>query len=233
MKRNRILLYITLLTNSLLWLCVQPSLAQRREASADTVKHIPFYQGTSVGVDILAAGMHLVGNDYMGTDISIETNLKNRFLPRVEIGFGKFEQTHDETQIYYKTSAPFFRAGMLYNVMHKKPHLPGFVAVGLLFGHTSFKYDVNAPALVDPDWDNITIPFDYKDVKSNASWLELVINLRTKVYKSFSMGWSIRYKRMLSSKKSENSEPLYIPGFGKNKDSQWGITYNLIYNLPF
>ena len=233
MNRNRISLFIILLTSSLLSLNIQSAKAQKVSAPSDTLRTSAFYQGTSIDVDILGAGMHFLGTDYMSAEVSMEANLKNRFLPRIEIGYGKFDETHDETQIHYKTSAPYFRLGMLYNVMHKKPHLPGFVAVGLMVGHSSFEYDVHAPAMQDPSWEDVNIPFEYNGIKSNATWAELVINLRTKVYKSFSMGWSIRYKRIFSSKKGENTEPLYIPGFGKNKDSQWGITYNLIYKLPF
>ena len=31
----------------------------------------------------------------------------------------------------------------------------------------------------------------------------------------------------------ENSEPYYIPGYGKGSKTNIGITYNLIYKLPF
>ena len=48
------------------------------------------------------------------------------------------------------------------------------------------------------------------------------------------MGLSVRYRVRTSMKKTENTEPWYIPGFGKNKANHFAIgTYSLIYKLPF
>lgn len=70
--------------------------------------------------------------------------------------------------------------------------------------------------------------------KSNAGWVELVGGLTTKVYKNFYMGLSVRYRVRTSMKKTGNTEPWYIPGFGKNKANHFTIgTYSLIYKLPF
>ena len=88
--------------------------------------------------------------------------------------------------------------------------------------------------MVDPTWGNITVPFTYNGVKSNAGWVELVGGLTTKVYKNFYMGLSVRYRVRTSMKKTGNTEPWYIPGLGKNKANHFTIgTYSLIYKLPF
>ena len=77
---------------------------------------------------------------------------------------------------------------MNYNILFKKPHLPGYAYGGIRYGFTSFTYDVDAPVMVDPTWGNITVPFTYNGVKSNAGWVELVGGLTTKVYKNFLYG---------------------------------------------
>ena len=108
---------------------------------------------------------------------------------------------------------------MNYNILFKKPHLPGYAYGGIRYGFTSFTYDVDAPAMVDPTWGNITVPFTYNGPK---------------VYKNFYMGLSVRYRVRTSMKKTGNTEPWYIPGFGKNKANHFTIgTYSLIYKLPF
>ncbi|WP_455673586.1 DUF6048 family protein [Phocaeicola sp.] len=233
MKKKRTLIYTILLGSSLL-LCPLHTKAQgQKPAATDEKEEIPFYQGTSVGVDIAGIGSKLLGSDITSAEVSVEVNLKNRFMPVVEIGYGQTDTTDDETNIHYKAAAPYFRIGMNYNVMFKKPHLPGFVAVGLRYGFTSFSYDVDALDMVDPTWGNITVPFAYNGVKTNVSWVEAMVGFRTRVYKSFSMGWSVRYRARISMKKTENTEPWYIPGFGKNNSTNIGLTYNLIYKLPF
>ena len=151
----------------------------------------------------------------------------------MEIGYGSMDATDDETDIHFKTSAPFFRIGANYNVFYKKPHLPGYFTVGLRYGFTSFKYDIQAPALVDPNWGHTQVPFDYNGMKTKVGWLELVLGLKANVYKNFYMGFTARYRSRLSMTKHENSEPYYIPGYGRGKSSNFGLTYNLIYQLPF
>ena len=234
MKKESISTYfIALLMASSLWLLPSPLRAQEKKTSTAEEQVQPFFQGIYVGADVFGIANKALGSDIMSTEISLEAHLKNRFFPIVEIGYGSIETTSDETDIYYKTSAPYFRVGLDYNVFHQKPHLPGFFTVGLRYGYSSFSYDIEAPALVDPNWGHTSVPFSYQGVKSNASWAELVRGLKANVFDNLYMGFSVRYRSLISTKKHENSDPYYIPGYGQGKSPSYGLTYNLIYKLPF
>ena len=193
----------------------------------------PFFQGIMVGVDVYGFLNQALGSDARTTEVSVEANLQNRFLPIVEIGYGSMDMTADETEIHYKTSAPFFRVGMNYNVFYQKPDLPGGLTVGLRYGFSSFEYNVQSPDLIDPNWGNTHVPVDYTGVKSKVGWLEAVVGMRANVFKNFYLGLNVRYRSRLSMTKNENSEPYYIPGYGRGKSSNFGITYSIIYKLPF
>lgn len=235
MKKLSISIYIiALLTlNSLLL----PNTVHAQETKILTNKkeegNTPFFQGVYVGVDVFGMLNKALGSDITTTEIDVEANLMNRFFPVVEIGYGSMDTTDDETDIHFKTSAPFFRVGMNYNVFYKKPHLPGFFTVGLRYGFSSFDYDVKSPDLIDPNWGHTSVPVVYEGVKTKVGWAELVLGLRTNVYKNFYMGLNVRYRSRMSMTKNENSEPYYIPGYGRGKSNNFGITYNLIYKLPF
>lgn len=233
MKKESILTYIIALLMASSLMLPTSLHAQEKKIQTEEEQPQPLFQGIYVGADVFGFMNQALGSDIMSTEASIEVHLKNRFFPVVEIGYGNIETTNDETDIYYKTSAPYFRVGLDYNVFYKKPHLPGFFTVGLRYGYSSFNYDIESPALVDPNWGHTTIPFSYKGVESNASWAELVLGMKANVFNNFYMGFSIRYRSRLSVKKHENSEPYYIPGYGKGKSSNFGITYNLVYKLPF
>ena len=200
--------------------------------TGDTTQQ-PLFQGIMVGVDVYGFLNQALGSDIRSTEASIETNLLNRFFPVVEFGYGSMDKTDDETNIHFKTSAPFFRLGVNYNVFYKKPELPGCLTVGLRYGFSSFKYDVQAPEMTDPNWGNTQVPVNYTGVKSNVGWLEAVVGLRANVYKDFYLGLNVRYRSRLSMTKNENTEPYYIPGYGRGKSSSIGITYSIIYKLPF
>lgn len=234
MKKLRISIFIiALLILSSLTATVYAQDARPQKLTDEEYAALPLYQGVYVGVDVFGFMNKALGSDITSTEASVEVNLKNRFFPVMEIGYGSIETTNEETNIYYKTAAPYFRVGMNYNVFFKKPYLPGHFIVGLRYGFSSFSYDLKAPNLVDPNWGHTSIPFNYEGVKSNASWAELVLGLKTNVYKDFYMGFTVRYRTSISVKKHENSDPYYIPGYGRGKSSNFGITYNLIYKLPF
>ena len=223
------------LSSSLLFLFPAPSWAQKKDKEqlkAD-YKASPFYQGSSIGVEIAGIGGYLLGGDIMSSEILLQSNLKNRFLPTLEIGYGKTDAVNDANDMHYKTSAPYFRIGMDYNVFYLKPYLPGYLYVGLRYGMSSFTYDVSGPDMSDPNYGGTTVPFSYSGMKSKASWLEGVVGIKVRIYKGFHMGWAVRYKMRMSIDNHENSVPWYVPGFGKNASSSFNLTYNLIYNLPF
>ena len=235
MKKKRISIYIIALL-MLGNLTSHPLKAQTQttpKALNETTTETSLFQGVYLGIDVFGLANKVLGSDITSTEVNAEMNLKNRFFPVVEVGYAAIETSGEETDIFYKSSAPYFRIGMNYNVFYKKPHLPGQLLVGLRYGYSSFEYDVNAPALTDPNWGHTSVPFAYEGVKSNASWVEVCAGLKTQVYKGFYMGFTVRYRSRLSQKVHENSEPYYIPGFGKNGSTNVGLTYNLIYKLPF
>lgn len=234
MKKPSISIFIIALVMLSNWLLPDGLHAQEiKMIPAEEKTDSAFFQGIHVGVDVFGFLSQAFGSDATTTEVSVEANLMNRFFPVLEIGYGSMDTTNDETDIHYKTSAPFFRVGVNYNVFYKKPHLPGYFTVGLRYGHSSFKYDIQSPDLVDPNWGHTSVPFDYQGVKTSVGWMELVVGLRANVFQNFYMGFTARYRSRLSMKENENSEPYYIPGYGRGKSTNLGITYNLIYKLPF
>ena len=232
MKKRRISLYIiALLTLSSLAMPMRAQVANK-PLTQEEWKAMPLYQGTMVGIDVAGLASKALGSDINSAEALVQVNLKNRFFPVAEIGFGSIDTTNDETDIHYKASAPYFRLGMDYNVFYQKPYLPGYFTVGLRYGFTSFDYDVASPPLTDPNWGHTSVPVTYEGVKTNVGWAELAIGLKANVFKGFYMGFNVRYRARLSMTKHENSEPYYIPGFGKGKNN-FGVMYNLIYQLPF
>ena len=196
---------------------------KKSEKKAEPAAHVPFYQGTSIGVEIAGIGSYLLGSDILNSEIAVQANLKNRFLPVIEVGYGKADAINDGNNLHYKTSAPYFRIGMDYNVFHKKTHLPGYLYVGLRYGMSSFSYDVDGPSMTDPNYGGeISYPFAYSGMKSTASWLEGVLGLKVKIYKGFCMGWSVRYKMRMNVEGHDNSIPWYVPGFGKKNENERG-----------
>lgn len=226
----------------------RPTYTPKRDQKKAVAKPdtIPFYNGVSVEVDLFGLGGKLLGTDYVSSEVSIVANLKNRFLPTLEVGLGAAD-TWSETGIHYKSkAAPFFRIGVDYNTMAKKQEKRSYLYAGVRYAATSFRYDVSSLPVSDALWGDVaantgltdgywkqSVPYGYTDMKGSMQWLELVVGIRAHIYKRLYMGWSVRMKYKTSASTDEHGLPWYVPGFGKYQSNIMGMTYSLIYQLPF
>lgn len=207
---------------------------------------IPLYNGTYVGVDIYGLGSKLLGGDFISSEVNVGVNLKNKFIPTFEFGMGGTDSWGD-TGIHYKSKmAPYFRIGLDYNVMSKKKEKNSFLYVGMRYALSNFTYDIESMPITDPIWgdqipnpgltDDIwkgSVAYNHPGLKGSMQWVELVLGVKVKIYKNFNMGWTVRMKYKTASSVSEFGNPWYVPGYGEFKSNNIGLTYSLIYKLPF
>lgn len=69
--------------------------AASKEAKEEKKEEVPFYQGTSIGVEIAGLVSNFLGSDIMSSEVAVQANFKNRFLPVVEIGYGKADAINE------------------------------------------------------------------------------------------------------------------------------------------
>ena len=182
-----------------------PKRDQKKNVKEEPKEIVPLYNGTYIGVDLYGIGSK-----------------------------------------HYKSSAPFFRIGVDYNTMAKKKEKNSFLYVGLRYGFSHMKYDISSLAIQDPAFggemgnpsqeDGIwggSVPYDHPGQKATMQWFEFVAGVRVQIYKSFYMGWAVRMKYKLSASVSEYGNPWMVPGFGKYNSNNMGVTYSLIYKLPY
>ncbi len=222
-----------------------PKRDQPKKEKDSQEEEIPFYNGTYVGLDIYGLGARLFGSDFLNSEISVAVNLKNKFIPTFEAGFGTTD-TWNETGIHYKSTAPFFRIGLDYNTMAKKKDKSSFLYVGARYGFSPISYDVYSlpikdpiyggelanPSLEDYIWGG-SVPYNRLGEKATVQWFELLLGVKVQIYRQFYMGWSVRMKWKISASLSEYGNPWMVPGFGKYNSSNLGITYSLIYKIPY
>lgn len=204
----------------------------------------PFYNGLSVSVDLFGIGNKILGGDFLSSEIAIDANLKNRYFPVFEMGYGTTDTWSDDG-IHYKSNAPYFRIGMNYNILYKKK-FKNCLFIGFRYAMSSFKYDVAALAVNDPVyggitynpnlWDNLwrdSQPFNHQGMKGSMQWFELCGGVRAHIWKDLYMGWTIRMKYRTSSSTGLYGNPWYVPGYGKYSTNTMGITYTITYKLPY
>ena len=223
-----------------------PAYSQKKEKKetnpADTITY-PLFNGISIGYDVMGLINKAYNKDYLTHEVAIDINLKNRYFPVFEIGYGTTNKWSD-LGTHYKSNAPYFRIGADYNFLHKKAH-KNILSLGLRYGYSSFSYKIENLPLEDDIWgtqienpsinDDIwggSIHIDKSSLSSSMHWIEFAVGLRTTIYKNLQMAWSVRLKYRISIEESPYGEPWYIPGYGKYDSSRIGLNYSIIYRIP-
>lgn len=189
---------------------------------------IPLFRGFAVSFDLVGAGM-LALSDYGQYEAALRVNLHDEWFPIVEAGVGKATHDDEVTQLYYSTSAPYFKVGIDKNMLKDK-HGPNRLYVGLRYGFTSYKIDLSRPDFPDPVWQWNT-GFGVKDASCKYHWAEVVIGVDAKIFGPLHLGWSVRYKQRLAhSEEGEFGNPWYVPGFG-TYNTNLGATFNFIIDI--
>ena len=102
---------------------------------------IPFFRGFAVSFDLVGPAM-MIFSDHGEYEGALRINLHDQWFPVFEMGIGRANHKDDEvTHLSYKTTAPYFRVGMDWNVMKNK-HLPNRIFAGFRYAFTVFNADI-------------------------------------------------------------------------------------------
>ena len=212
-------------------LCVAASSHARddkQQAQAQASDSVALFRGVALSGDIVGLGQMLL-SDYGQYEAALRINLKDKYFPMIEVGLGKADAEDDITNLKYKTSAPYGRIGVDFNLMKNK-HGNYRTYAGFRYAYTSFKFDVTSPSIKDPVWGD-EAEYDVRNVKANYHWAEAVFGVDAKICGPVRLGWSVRYKRRLMHDDGNIGNTWYVPGYGKQGGTRIGGTFNVIFEL--
>lgn len=154
---------------SLLLIAVTTATAQsRKDATADkklTAQKdtVAFFRGVAVSADVVGLAQ-LAFSDYGQYEAALRINLKDRYFPVFELGYGTADSDNPTTNLKYKTSAPYWRVGMDFNIAKNK-HDAYRVYAGARYAMTYYKFDVMGNGLKDPVWGD-DVDYNVKGMKA-------------------------------------------------------------------
>lgn len=190
----------------------------------------PLLHEVIVGVNLWNGIMRATGAHYGLGDVWAEVSLHNRYFPFLAIGVDNCNDTPDGMNFTFRTPvSPYVKLGASYNFFYNSN--PDYkLQMGLRYGFTNFKWSVD-DVTVDEGYWNDPSHFSIADQKSTAGYLELTFGLKVKVFKEWSLGWTIIYHSILHETKSSVGKPMFIPGYGKRGSSMTG-NFSLMYTIP-
>ncbi len=228
-KRQNISTYISRIVVSIVVLMTGSSAYAQNNKITNPADTMPLLKGMQISVDI-AGPIIMQLSDYGEYEAALRLNLKNKYFPIFELGYGMAEHLNDEvTGISYETSAPYFRIGCDFNLLKNKNSENHFYG-GIRYAFTTYKVDMSRNEMQDPVWGNMA-SFNIEGESCNQHWIEVVFGIDSKIWGPLHLGWNVRYKRRIAHKDSSAGNTWYIPGFGKYGDTRLGANFNVTIDI--
>lgn len=191
--------------------------------------------GIRVGVDLSKIARSFYEDDYKGLEVVGDYRLTKRYYIAGELG--NENKTVNDDQLNFTTKGTYFKAGVDYNLYENWLDMENMVYIGARYGVSSFSQTLNSYTIYNryPYFGaSETIKSGEKFNGLSAQWIEVLVGVKAKVINNFYVGFSFRMNRLVSNKKPDGFDNLYIPGFNRTYDGSFGagFNYTVSYFIP-
>jgi hypothetical protein len=201
-------------------------IAKKKDSIAPTPVKTDRY-GVRVGVDLYKLTRALYDKDYKGVEFVGDYRLTKKYFLAAELG--NENKTTDDTRLNSTTKGSYLKAGFDYNAYQNWLNMENIISVGLRYGFSTFSQQLNSYKTynANPYFGEVpSIPSGQKFNGLTASWIEVVAGVKAKVFDNVFVGFSVQLKRLVSNKQPDNFENLYIPGFNRTYNGDFGVGFN-------
>lgn len=208
---------------------------KQKVSTNDTLPPAEKY-GFRAGVDLGRLIRTAADKKYSGFEIVGDYRLFKKIYIAAEVGSESLER--DEENINIEGSGNYIRAGIDYNVYDNWYGMQNSIYVGLRYGFSSFEQTLDSYTIfTGTDYFGANeINEEIKSSNLNASWIEFVLGIKVETIKNLYLGLNVSLRSVVSEKKPERFDNLYIPGFGRTNDFSnigVGYGYSISYLIPF
>jgi hypothetical protein len=191
--------------------------------------------GLRLGVDLFKLTRSFYDSNYKGVEFAGDFRWSRKYYFAAEIG--NENKTTDDDQLNFVTKGSYVRIGFDYNAHENWLDLENMIYVGLRYGFSTFSQELNSYKIYNPNpYYGVAADVQAGDQFDglSAHWAEVVVGLKTQVFKNTFVGFSFRMNRLLSNKKPGGFDNLYIPGFNRTYNGDFGVGFNytVSYFLP-
>jgi hypothetical protein len=209
--------------------------AQEKSKSDTVMKSYPQRYGVRFGVDLFKLSRGFYDKNYQGIELVGDYRLTKKHFFAAEIGLEN--KTVQEDNLNFTTKGSYIKAGFDYNVHENWLDLENMIYVGMRYGFSTFSQQLNSYKIYNSSTYfgqsqliNANTNFD----GLSAQWVEIVAGLKTRVFDNVFVGFSFRGNFLVSNKKPNDFDNLYIPGFNRTYGGTFGVGFNytVSYLLP-
>ncbi|PKQ68022.1 hypothetical protein Rain11_1833 [Raineya orbicola] len=170
------------------------------------------------GFDLIGTGQRLITNKFalhLNTDLAF----RNKNLVVSEFTWASRKDVQKAT---YFAQASILRLGWMHNFLHKQSKIDVF-AIGLRFANAWYKEEMQT-TLQNSIFGTEPVAFRQN---LQASWIELNMELKAKIWKNLLMGYCLRYQFKPDVRGEQIFESYGIPSIGRTGRNNWGFQYGI------
>lgn len=183
--------------------------------------------GVRVGIDLFKLSRSFYEKDYKGLEIVGDYRFAKSYYLAGELG--NENKTVDDEQLNFTTKGTYFKVGFNYNAYENWLDMENVIYIGLRYGVSTFSQTLNNYSIYNRDHyfgDEPEIVSGEKYSGLTAQWGEFVAGTNVKVFNNIYVGFNVQFKKLFSNKKPDNFDNLYIPGFHRTYDGDFGVGFN-------
>ncbi|MEN9908886.1 MAG: hypothetical protein RLZZ540_2035 [Bacteroidota bacterium] len=191
--------------------------------------------GVRVGVDLFKLSRSVYDKDYKGLELVGDYRWDKKHYIAAEVG--NENKTTDDERLNFTTKGSYLKVGFDYNGYENWLDMENIISIGLRYGFSTFSQELNSYKIYNSNPYFEEVPPIASGQKFNgltASWIEVVAGMKAKVFNNVFLGFSLRFNRLISNKQPGNFENLYIPGFNRTYNGDFGVgfNYSVTYFVP-
>ncbi|HEY6142286.1 MAG TPA: DUF6048 family protein [Flavobacterium sp.] len=192
--------------------------------------------GVRVGIDLYKLIRGVYDDNYKGIELVGDYRISKNYYLAAEIG--SENKTTEDDRLNTTTKGTYLKAGFDYNLYENWLDMENIISIGLRGGFSTFTQELNTYKIYNPNpyWGEMPPKNSGEKFDGlSAGWIEVVLGIKAKVYNNIFVGFSLRVNGLVYDKKpSEDFENLYIPGFNRTYDGNFGagFNYTISYFIP-
>jgi len=197
-----------------------------QETPKDSVAKTDRY-GLRVGVDLYKLTRGLYDKDYKGVEFTGDWRLTKKYYLAAELGYE--DKTTEDDRLTSSANGTYIKAGFDYNFYQNWLDMENLITIGMRGGFSTFSQELHNYKIYNPNpyWGELPpIASDQKYSGLTATWIEVALGLKAKVFNNVFVGFGVQLKLLASNKEPSNFENLYIPGFNRTYDGSFGVGFN-------
>lgn len=223
---------------SLLLLASFSGFAQEKLPADTITKTVPVKTeryGIRIGADLYRPIRSLYADGFNGLEIVADYRLTKKIYLAGELG--NVDYTLDDDQVNFTTKGNYFKVGFDYNAYENWLDMENMIYVGIRYGFSTFSQNLNSYTIYDTNdyFEDVTMYPNREYSGLSAHWAEVIGGIKAEVFDNLFIGFSVRLNILLSETEPDNFANLYIPGFNRTYDGNFGagFNYTISYFIPF